>query len=72
MESSILPLRKLFLKYYFRRNSFMDTDPVCKMEVDPATAQWKSEYNGRTYYFCSPGCKLSFEKEPEKYAVQEI
>ena len=22
----------------------MDTDPVCKMEVDPAAAQWKSEY----------------------------
>jgi Cu+-exporting ATPase len=20
-----------------------------------------------TYYFCSPGCKKAFEKEPEKY-----
>ncbi len=45
----------------------MQIDPVCEMEVDPATAQWKSEYKGKVYYFCSPGCKRSFEKEPEKY-----
>ncbi len=45
----------------------MQIDPVCEMEVDPATAQWKSEYQGKVYYFCSPGCKRSFEKEPEKY-----
>jgi YHS domain-containing protein len=42
-------------------------DPVCKMEVDPATAEWKSDYKGKTYYFCAPGCKRSFEKDPEKY-----
>jgi Cu+-exporting ATPase len=37
------------------------------MEVDPATAQWKTDYKGQTYYFCAPGCQRSFEKEPEKY-----
>lgn len=42
-------------------------DPVCGMEIDPATAAGKSEYMGRTYYFCSLGCKKSFDKEPEKY-----
>jgi YHS domain-containing protein len=47
--------------------SEMEIDPVCKMEVEVATAQWKSEYGGRTYYFCSPGCKRSFEKTPQKY-----
>jgi YHS domain-containing protein len=45
----------------------MAIDPVCGMEVDEATAQWKADYNGQTYYFCSPGCRRSFEKEPEKY-----
>jgi YHS domain-containing protein len=45
----------------------MAIDPVCKMEVDKLTAQWKSEYNGQTYYFCAPGCKKSFDKEPEKF-----
>ncbi len=45
----------------------MEKDPVCGMDVDPKTAVHKTEYQGRTYYFCSPGCKKSFEKEPEKY-----
>ncbi len=45
-------------------------DPVCGMEIDPTTAAGKVEYKGQTYYFCSPGCKKAFEKEPEKYAGQ--
>ena len=42
-------------------------DPVCGMDIDPATAAGTSEYKGQTYYFCSLGCKKSFDKEPEKY-----
>lgn len=42
-------------------------DPVCDMDVTPETAAGKSEYKGQTYYFCSLGCKRSFDKEPEKY-----
>ncbi len=42
-------------------------DPVCNMMVDPKTAPAKSEYKGQTYYFCAPGCKTSFDKNPEKY-----
>ena len=42
-------------------------DPVCGMEVEPATAEWKTEYKGQTYYFCAPGCLRSFQKDPEKY-----
>ncbi len=45
----------------------MAVDPVCKMEVEEATAQWTSEYQGKTYYFCAPGCKSSFDEDPEKY-----
>jgi Cu+-exporting ATPase len=45
-------------------------DPVCGMDIDPATAAGKSEYKGQTYYFCSLGCKKSFDKEPEKYLAQ--
>lgn len=45
----------------------MAIDPVCKMEVDEKTAKWTLEYQGETYYFCAPGCKAAFEKEPEKY-----
>ncbi|MBV9789093.1 MAG: YHS domain-containing protein [Chloroflexi bacterium] len=39
------------------------------MDVDPATARWSSEYNGRTYYFCAPSCKKSFERDPAAYAT---
>ena len=42
-------------------------DPVCGMDVDTETAQWKTEYNNTTYYFCGPGCKRSFEKDPGKF-----
>ncbi len=42
-------------------------DPVCGMEVDTATAQYKTVYKGRIYYFCSHQCKVEFEKNPEYY-----
>jgi YHS domain-containing protein len=45
----------------------MVIDPVCEMEIDPKTAAGKSEYQGKTYYFCSLGCKKAFDKEPQKY-----
>jgi P-type Cu+ transporter len=41
-------------------------DPVCGMEVDTDT-DLNFEYEGETYYFCSRGCKLDFEEDPEKY-----
>jgi YHS domain-containing protein len=49
----------------------MAMDPVCKMEVTPETAAAKAEYKGKTYYFCAPGCKVAFEKDPEKYLKGE-
>lgn len=46
----------------------MAKDPVCGMDVDESKAAGISVYNGKTYYFCAPGCKTRFDKEPEKYA----
>ena len=45
----------------------MTKDPVCGMMVDEEKAVATSEYKGGTYYFCAPGCKTAFDKEPEKY-----
>ncbi len=42
-------------------------DPVCGMEVDEKKAPAKSEHMGKTYYFCSPGCKKAFDESPAKY-----
>ena len=50
----------------------MAKDPVCGMDVDPKTAAGKSEHNGQTYYFCSPGCKKSFDKDPATYLGKEV
>lgn len=47
-------------------------DPVCGMRVETSTARRTSEYGGEAYYFCCPGCKQAFEKEPEKYATNTI
>ena len=49
----------------------MATDPVCEMEVEESTAQFKSEYKGETYYFCAAGCKKSFDEDPEQYLKSE-
>ena len=46
-------------------------DPICQMDVDtdnPPGGQ--SEHEGTTYYFCAPGCKVAFDKEPEKYVSE--
>jgi YHS domain-containing protein len=46
----------------------MAEDPICNVEVDEQTAQFKSEYASHTYYFCSEECKEQFELRPEQYA----
>ena len=43
-------------------------DPVCGMDVEPATAAGHSEHNGQTYYFCCAGCKKKFDLEPAQYS----
>jgi xanthine dehydrogenase accessory factor len=42
-------------------------DLVCGMEVEIATAKYTYDYEGKTYYFCAPGCKLAFRRNPEEY-----
>jgi Cu+-exporting ATPase len=44
-------------------------DPVCGMVVDVARIRLRSEHDGRTYFFCSAGCRRKFDADPVKYAV---
>jgi len=46
--------------------SVMVKDPVCGMEIEPATAYGKTEYAGRTFYFCSQHCSEEFKKNPRE------
>ena len=48
----------------------MSKDPVCGMMVDEKTAAGKSDYQGKTYYFCAPICKRKFDEDPAKYAAR--
>ncbi len=42
-------------------------DPVCGMEVDSGQAAGSSEHEGKTYYFCSQGCKTKFDTNPQDF-----
>ena len=45
----------------------MARDPVCGMTVDEKTARYKTDWSGKTYYFCSPGCLAEFGANPTKF-----
>ena len=45
----------------------MEKDVVCGMQVDPAKAAGSSQYGGKTYYFCSKGCKAKFDANPGQF-----
>jgi P-type Cu+ transporter len=42
-------------------------DPVCGMNVNPATAKHVHEHGGKNYYFCGAACGVKFKAEPGKY-----
>jgi P-type Cu+ transporter len=46
-------------------------DPVCGMRVDPATAKHRADHDGKTYFFCSAGCRGKFLADPTKYIAQD-
>ena len=47
-------------------------DPVCGMYVDTETAAHRSSFEGETYYFCSPGCKRTFDANPAHFAERDV
>jgi xanthine dehydrogenase accessory factor len=42
-------------------------DPVCGMTVPADASSRPYEYEGVTYYFCCPGCRRAFERDPLAY-----
>jgi P-type Cu+ transporter len=46
-------------------------DPVCGMTVNPHNAKYKASNGGRSWYFCSAGCRDKFVASPEKYLSPE-
>ncbi len=44
-------------------------DPVCGMDIDPATAAGSVEHEGKTIYFCSRHCVAKFQADPSRYTT---
>ena len=42
-------------------------DPVCGMTVDPQAGKPLLDHEGRTYHFCSEGCRTKFQAAPQDY-----
>ena len=56
------------LDVIFDKPSDTAIDPVCKMTVQKASpAGGTAEHEGKTYYFCNPGCREAFVAEPTKF-----
>lgn len=54
----------------FKNMVSMATDPVCEMVVERENAV-SAEYDGRTYYFCSRGCRNEFFEDHTKGVSSE-
>lgn len=46
-------------------------DLVCGMTVDAVDANRPFDYQGTTYYFCAPGCRKAFEKDPDSFITTQ-
>jgi xanthine dehydrogenase accessory factor len=46
-------------------------DPVCGMTVRVDAAARSYEHDGVTYYFCCPGCRSAFAKDPAAYLTAD-
>jgi YHS domain-containing protein len=46
---------------------FNEVDPVCGMVLNSCEAVETSDFEGKTYGFCSKRCKEFFEGDPKKY-----
>ena len=46
-------------------------DPVCGMSIEEKDSAATAVYQGKTYFFCSPSCKVKFEKDPQAFVSTE-
>ena len=44
-----------------------ERDPVCGMNVNPATAKHVHQHAGKNFYFCCASCLEKFKSQPDKF-----
>jgi Cu+-exporting ATPase len=42
------------------------------MIVSRADVAGESQYQGKTFHFCSPSCKERFDADPARFALQSL
>ena len=47
-------------------------DPVCGMQVDPATTAYHAQHSGIDHHFCSARCRERFVADPERYLAPPV
>ena len=50
----------------------MEKDPVCGMIVKTDEAAGRSEYQGKSYFFCSVACKDRFDRNAQTFVVKKL
>ena len=58
------------LKKYIASSEEKSRDPVCGMLV-VKNEDFKSTFEGNSYYFCSLSCKEEFDKNPGNFVEDE-
>ena len=48
-----------------------EKDLVCGMQIETSESVGQSDYQGRTYYFCSSACKEQFDANPARFTENE-
>lgn len=49
----------------------MAQDPVCGMHVDERMPAATAEYERKTFYFCSEGCRERFHEKPDVFVARQ-
>ena len=47
-------------------------DPVCGRHLEAPAEHPSSEYKQRRYFFCSEGCRTAFERQAERFRLNEL
>jgi YHS domain-containing protein len=47
-------------------------DPVCGRNLEEPESQPSTEYKKRRYFFCSERCRSAFEKQAERFRLNEL
>ena len=50
--------------------TLLERDPVCGMNVNPASAKHVYEHGGKKYYFCCASCAEKFKADPPEISEQ--